>query len=67
MARTRRLPKEFRPLVKAAKAAGAEAINRKDGVLLRLPDGGTMMLHTSPGRSAAHLKAAELRKHGIEV
>jgi len=64
--KTRRLPKEFRPLIKAALSQGAEAINRKNGVLLRLPNGETVMMHSSPKRAGRHLKRAELRQKGIE-
>lgn len=62
----RKLPKEYRPLLKAALSQGAEAINRKDGILLRLPSGGTVMMHSSPGRQGRHLKAGELRRKGID-
>jgi len=67
MSRIRRLPKEYRPLISAAVRQGATAINRKDGVLLRLPDGGTLMFHSSPGRAARHSRRRELEKHGIKI
>lgn len=62
----RKLPKEFRPLLKAALAQGAQAINRKDGVLLRLPNGETVMFHTSPRPGDRKFKRFELRKKGID-
>lgn len=63
----RKMPKEYRPLIKAVVEQGGEAIERKNGVLLRLPNGQTMMLHTTPGQAALRLKRGELRRAGIDV
>lgn len=63
----RRLPKEYRKLLKAAIAQGATAVERKDGIVLRFADGGTVIMHTSPGSPALHHKRRELEKHGVRL
>lgn len=70
-ARGKRLPKEVRPLLKAAKKAGCELVNCRDGILVRTPDGeATTMIHASRGvsggRNLQNLKA-QLRGMGVEV
>lgn len=67
----RRLPKEVRPLLKAASRAGCELVNCRAGILVRAAEGeATTMIHASRGtygaRNLQNLKA-QLRRMGVEV
>lgn len=65
---SRRLPKKYRPLVAAAVAAGAEVTDKRHGLMVKMPDGSSAMLHCTPGEGRAYANAkADLRRIGVEV
>lgn len=69
MSSTRKLPKDYKPLLKAARKAGCEVIERKNGYLIRAQGGGTSILHSTP-RATGHAfenAKADLRRIGVDV
>lgn len=65
----RRLPKDWQALLDAAVGADCAVVEKRKGLLIRHPDGGTAMFHHSPqasGRSFANARG-DLRRIGVDV